>query len=94
MDAGKRARESVGSSLTMLEDDCQSVCDAIITSSLIQSSSSPQSLSLRESVERSQIMWEVESGNNIFRTRECESEERQASLVRLRFPNSHPQQRV
>ena len=28
MDAGKRARESVGSSLTMLEDDCQSVrCD-------------------------------------------------------------------
>ena len=28
VDAGERARESVGSSLTMLEDDCQSVrCD-------------------------------------------------------------------
>ena len=28
MDAGERARESVGSSVTMLEDDCQSVrCD-------------------------------------------------------------------
>ena len=56
VDAGERARESVGSSLTMLEDDCQSVRDVIIIISPSASSFLTSPSCLRKRVKKSDYL--------------------------------------